>query len=119
MRAVIRFLKTKRCNCTEIYRQLHAVYDENAMSFQTIVQWCNMFENRHTHIEDAESEGRQSTATNAEIAASVNECILANRLMKIKFNELNISHGGVHKIVGDYLQFHKVCARWVPRLLTE
>jgi len=31
---------------------------------------------------------------------------------------LDMSHGSVHHIVHDVLQFHKVSARWVPRQLT-
>ncbi|XP_035210768.1 histone-lysine N-methyltransferase SETMAR-like [Stegodyphus dumicola] len=80
-----------------------------------------MFENGHTDIDDAEREGRPSTATNAETAARLNECILANRRITIDeiLNELDISHGSVYKIIADHLKFRKVCARWVPRLLTE
>lgn len=29
------------------------------------------------------------------------------------------SHGSVHKIITEQIKFHKVCARWVPCLLTE
>ncbi|XP_035209966.1 histone-lysine N-methyltransferase SETMAR-like [Stegodyphus dumicola] len=66
-------------------------------------------------------EGRPSTETNSEIAARVNECILANRRITIDeiSNKLDISRGSVHKIIADHLKFRKVCARWVPRLLTE
>ncbi|KFM62375.1 Histone-lysine N-methyltransferase SETMAR, partial [Stegodyphus mimosarum] len=76
-----------------------------------------MFENGRTDIDDAEREGRPATATTAR----VNECILANRRITINkiSNELDISHGSVHKIIADHLEFRKVCARWVPRLLTE
>jgi hypothetical protein len=31
---------------------------------------------------------------------------------------LDISHGSAHHIIHDVLQFHKLCARWVPRQLT-
>ncbi|KFM73297.1 hypothetical protein X975_07259, partial [Stegodyphus mimosarum] len=121
MRAIIRFLWAKSCNCTEIYGQLHEVYGENAMSRQAIAKWCNMFENGRTDIDDAKREGRPPTATNSEIAACVNECILANRRITINkiSNELDISHGSVDKIIADHLEFRKVCAQWVPRLLTE
>ncbi|KFM67462.1 Histone-lysine N-methyltransferase SETMAR, partial [Stegodyphus mimosarum] len=91
------------------------------MSRQAIAKWCNMFENGRTDIDDAEREGRPATATKSEIAARVNECILANRRITINkiSNERDISHGSVHKIIADHLEFRKVCARWVPRLLTE
>ncbi|XP_035220977.1 uncharacterized protein LOC118193925 [Stegodyphus dumicola] len=80
-----------------------------------------MFENGRTDIDDAERKGRPSTATNSEIAARVNECILTNRRKTIDeiSNEQDIFHGSVHKIIADHLIFRKVCARWVPRLLTE
>ncbi|GBO00689.1 hypothetical protein AVEN_218025-1 [Araneus ventricosus] len=100
MRAVIRFLWAKRCNCTEIYRQLHEMYSENAMPRQAIAKWCNMFENERTDIDDAMREGKPSTATNSEIVARVNESILANRRVAVDevTNKLDISHGIVNKI---------------------
>ncbi|XP_035227854.1 histone-lysine N-methyltransferase SETMAR-like [Stegodyphus dumicola] len=100
---------------------MHEVYGENAKSRQAIAKWCNMFEKGHTDIDDAECEGRPSTATNLEIAARMNECILASRRITIDgiLNELDISHGSVHKIIADHLKFRKVCARWVPHLSME
>ncbi|XP_035232347.1 uncharacterized protein LOC118204136 [Stegodyphus dumicola] len=111
MHAMIRFLWAKRCNCTKIYGKLHEVYGENAMSCQSIAKWSNMFENGRTDIDDAEHEGRLPTGTNSEIAARVNECILANRRITIDeiSNELDISHESVHKIIADYFKFRKVC----------
>jgi hypothetical protein len=32
---------------------------------------------------------------------------------------LQISHGSAHDIIHNRLGFHKVCARWVPKQLTE
>lgn len=32
--------------------------------------------------------------------------------------ELDISHGTVHHMIHDILQYHKVSARWVPRQLS-
>ncbi|GBM67303.1 hypothetical protein AVEN_37083-1 [Araneus ventricosus] len=93
------------CNCIEIYRQLHEVYDENAMLRQAIAKWCNMFENGRTDIDEAEREGRPSTATNSQFAARVNENILANRRVTVDeiANKLGISHGSVHKITVKHL----------------
>ncbi|GBN23082.1 hypothetical protein AVEN_40553-1 [Araneus ventricosus] len=109
--AVIR-LWAKRCNCIEIYRQLHEVSDENAMSRQAIAKWCNKFENGLTDINDAESEGRPSTARNSEIAAHVNDSILANRPVAVDeiANKLDISHGSAHTITVKHLEFNKVYA---------
>ncbi|GBL92168.1 hypothetical protein AVEN_91512-1 [Araneus ventricosus] len=112
MRAVIRFLWAKRCNCTENFRQLHEVHGENAISRQAITKWFSMFENGRTDIDDAESEGRPSTATKSEIAARVNESILANRRVAVDeiANKLDISHGSVHRITVKHLEFSNICA---------
>ena len=84
MHAMIRFLQEKRCNCREIYRQLHKVYGENAMSRQAIAKWCDIFENGLTDIDNAECEARPSTdAINSEIAARMNECMLASGHVRI------------------------------------
>ncbi|GBM13265.1 hypothetical protein AVEN_144404-1 [Araneus ventricosus] len=92
---------------------MHEVYDENGMSRQSrIAKWCNMFENGRTDIDDAEREGRPSTAINSEIAARVNESIFANRRATVDeiANNLDISHGRVHNITVEHLEFSKVCA---------
>ncbi|GBO45909.1 hypothetical protein AVEN_6563-1 [Araneus ventricosus] len=70
-----------------------------------------MFENGRTDIDD-EGEGRPSTRENSEIAARVNETILANRRVAVDeiTNKLDISHGSMHKITVKHLEFSKVCA---------
>lgn len=47
--------------------------------------------------------------------------VLANRRLTIDdvADELHISHGSAYEIIHDHLGFRKVCARWVPRQLTE
>ena len=47
--------------------------------------------------------------------------ILKNRRVSIDevAHSLNVGHGSAYKIVHDMLGFRKVCARWVPRELTE
>ncbi|GBN70764.1 hypothetical protein AVEN_254686-1 [Araneus ventricosus] len=82
------------------------------MSRQATAKWCNMFENGRKDIDDAEREGRPSTATNSEIAARVNERILTNRrvaVVEIK-NKLGISHGSVYRNTVKHLEFSKFCA---------
>ncbi|GBM19611.1 hypothetical protein AVEN_107288-1 [Araneus ventricosus] len=73
---------------------------------------CNMFENEHNDVDDAYSERRPSTVTNAVIASRVNERILAKRHVRAGeiADELDISHGGAHKIIVEHLEFRKVCA---------
>ncbi|GBM33847.1 hypothetical protein AVEN_175684-1 [Araneus ventricosus] len=82
------------------------------MSRQAIAKRRNIFEDGRAYIDDAGREGRPSTATNSEIAALVNESLLANRRVAVDeiANKLDISHGSVHKIAVKHLEFRKVCA---------
>jgi hypothetical protein len=34
-------------------------------------------------------------------------------------NQVEISHGSAYEIIHNRLGFHKVCAQWVPKQLTE
>ncbi|GBO44930.1 hypothetical protein AVEN_210650-1 [Araneus ventricosus] len=65
-----------------------------------------------TDTDNAELEGRPSTATNSEVAARVNESILGNRRVAVDeiANKLDISHGSMYKITAKHLEFNKVCA---------
>ena len=89
MRALIRFLCTKRWYCCEIYQQFHEVFGENAMSRQAIPKWYDMLENRRTNIDYTEHERRLSTKTNSEIIAQcTNECMFANRPFIVRFSRV-------------------------------
>ncbi|GFS99359.1 mariner Mos1 transposase [Nephila pilipes] len=48
----------------------------------------------------------------------MHSCIQTHNNRQIA-NELDISRRNVHEINADHLQFHKICARWMRRLLTE
>lgn len=43
VRAVIRFLHARNVSAAEIHRQLVEVYGEEAMSRQSVVNWCSGF----------------------------------------------------------------------------
>ncbi|GBM40279.1 hypothetical protein AVEN_248300-1 [Araneus ventricosus] len=64
---------------------------------------------------------RQISSTSSEIVAYVNERVLANTRVTADeiAHKLDISHGIMHKIIVEHLEFRKICARWVPRLVTE
>jgi len=49
-----------------------------------------------------------------EVIVKENRCITVNEIAA----HMDMSHGSAYHIVHDVLQFHKVCAKWVPRQLT-
>jgi hypothetical protein len=52
--AVIRFLPAKNMSAAEIHREICAVYGRNEMSDGTVRQWCRMFKDGRTDVQDEE-----------------------------------------------------------------
>ena len=120
VRAVVRFLNARNFSAAEIHRQLVEVYGKNVTSRQSVVKWCSKFKNGRVETDDYARSGRPITAHTTENKARVERALLENRRLTIDEleDELNISHGSIVRIIKD-LNFHKVCARWVPRALSE
>lgn len=97
------------------------MYGDIAFSRQAISKWCELFENGRTNMEDDYRQGRPSTSVTDDNVERVHQLVLANRRITVDeiVAELRISHGSVHYIISEKLQCRKICARWVPRLLTE
>ena len=57
-----------------------------------------------------------------DLVNAVDEKICEDRQFTISSLELefpNVGRTTLHKIVSEKFKFRKLCARWVPRLLTE
>jgi hypothetical protein len=80
-----------------------------------------MFKNGRTSVTDDERSERPSMSTTEENTERTCAMILGNQRVTIDevAYHLLISHGSVHEIIHSRLGFHKVCARWVPKQLTE
>lgn len=120
IRAVIRFLNAKQISPTEIHCQLIEVYGENCISVQHVRKWCREFSEGRMEIHDENRSGRPSVSDG--VVEKVETILLEDR--RITINELallipEISSATIHKILTEKLGYHKVCARWVPRMLTE
>jgi len=67
-----------------------------------------------------EGAGRPSTATSDDNIEHVPDMVLLDRRLTIDevANCLKISNGSAYEIIRNRLDFHKVCARWIPKQLT-
>lgn len=99
---------------------LDECYSDSAPSEATIRKWFAKFRTGHMSIEDDERSGRPKEVVTAENVKKVHKIILNDR--KVKLSEiaetLKISKERVGHIVHEYLGFRKLCAKWVPRMLT-
>jgi hypothetical protein len=106
---VIRFLWEEGLPGGQIHQRMCAQYGDNALSHKVVCEWTEMLKNGRMSVTDAERLGHPTTV------------ILQNRRVTINeiAKQLNISIGSAYSVVHDNLQFHKVCARWVPKELRD
>jgi len=97
------------------------VYGDSSPLFSTIKKWAAEFKRGHTSLEDDPREGRPKSATTTpEIIEQVHGMVLDDRRMKVReiAETIDISKECVGYILHEELGMKKLCARWVPRLLT-
>ncbi|GBN15728.1 hypothetical protein AVEN_135083-1 [Araneus ventricosus] len=119
--SVIRFLNAKKVKPAEIHRQLVEIYGENVMTDGMVRKWVRQFNDGRTNIQDEARSGRPSVVKDGSVA-KVNEKIRENRRFTIRMlsdESPQISKTVLHEIVTNRLNYHKLCSRWVPKMLTD
>ncbi|UYV77720.1 hypothetical protein LAZ67_15002046, partial [Cordylochernes scorpioides] len=125
LRSLIRFFTAKKENVVNIHRNLVSVYGEGCMSIQMVRRWRSWFLEGRKNVHDDEQSGRPVTATDNAAVAVVRYVVEADRRVtidEIRFRlppGIEIGRSSIGTIMSDVLNFRKVCARWVPRLLSE
>jgi len=120
-RSVIRFLWAEGVPGAQIHLRMCAQYGYKVLSRRIFYEWIEMFENGRTNVTDAEHSGRPATATTSWNEERTLELIRENRRITVEevAGRLNVSVGSVYSLIHDGLKFSNVCARWVPKELTE
>lgn len=119
-RAIIKFLTKEGENASNIHQRLVNVYHDTAPAYSTVAKWTAEFKRGRLSIKDDERPGRPVEVINDEICARTEQLVMSDRRIKIIqiATELRISCGSVWTILHEKLGMSKVCARWVPRMLT-
>jgi len=118
--AVIKFFVKEGLTPNEIYSKFVKVYGDSSPLFSTIKKWAAEFKYGHTRLENDPHEGHPESATTSEIIEEVHDMVLDDRQMKVReiAETIGISKEHVGYILHEELDMKKLCARWVPRLLT-
>jgi hypothetical protein len=91
------------------------------MNRQKVAKWCHEFNAGKTDVLDERRTGTPSLINN-DLFKKFEENICADRqLMISKWHEvfLEVSKSLVHEIVKERLNYHKLYAWWLPKMLTE
>lgn len=120
-RAVIRFLTLQGKGPKVIQDEMMEVYKEYCPSYSTIKFWCAEFKRGRTSLRDDPRSGRPAITITDDVVASVHRVVEENRRVTTHqiARELGISYVTVWKILRHHLLMSKVCAKWVPKLLTR
>jgi len=119
-RALIKFFVKEGLTPNEIHSKFIKVYEDYSPSFSTIKKWTTEFKCGHTSLEVDPREGRPKSGTTPEIIEQVHDMVLDAQQMKVLgiSENIGISKECVGYILHEELDMKKLCARWVPRLLT-
>jgi histone-lysine N-methyltransferase SETMAR len=119
-KAVVEFLTKEGNTAKNISDRLKTVYGDNCLSYASVKRWVVHFKNGESDICDKPRSGRPPSVATPEKKASVDGLIRNNRRISCRViaDSVGISLGTAQTIVAE-LGYSKVCARWVPRQLTE
>lgn len=119
-RAVIKFLIAESVPSTEIYDRLLQVFRDSCLSRTQVFEWAKRFREGRCDVLDDPRPGRPLTATDPATVIRVEELVRQDRRVTIEqiADIVDVSTGAVHQILHDSLNMRKVCARWVPKMLT-
>jgi len=119
-RVVIKFFVKEGLTPKEIHFKFIKVYGDSSPSFSTIKKWAAEFKRGHTGLEDDPCEGRPKRTPPPELTEQVHSMVLDDRKMKVHeiAETIGISKECVGYILHEELDMKKLCARWVPCLLT-
>lgn len=117
---MIKFLTLRRNSAAEIHRQLMETYGPDVMTCSKVFKWVKEFKEGRTDTHDEERSGRPSVVSE-ELVQQVDEKIRSDRRVTLdSLHEMfpHISRTVMGEIVSEKLDYRKLCARWVPKMLT-
>jgi len=120
VRSVVRFLNAKCEHPAEIHKQIVAVYG-NFMNRQNVTRLCREFSEGRTDVHDDQRSGRPSVISDDFLQEFEGE-IRANLRVTIReFHYITpeVSKTTIHEVVTEKLGYRKLCASWVPKMLTD
>ena len=106
---------------TEIRADLQKVYGNGALKYATICKWLRHFNDGWESIENDPRVGRPVSVFTEKNVATVKTLIEEDACYTVQeIQELSGIHSlSVLKILRERLRLCKICARWVPHLLTD
>ena len=122
--AVIEFLVAEGCEPKEIHARLKNVYGDETIDISNVRRWvvnAKKVNSGSLKISDLSRSGRRKTAVTDGNVQKIDDLIHENRrITQHKIARIvGISKERVNHIISNELEYRKIYARWVPRMLTD
>jgi hypothetical protein len=100
---------------------LLTVYSDEALSGSNVFEWFKLFKDGRADLQDDPRSGRPSTSRNANTIANIREMVTGDRRLTLRMmlDVININKETVRQILHEDLRKRKICAKFVPRSLTD
>jgi len=97
------------------------VYGDSAMKKTAVYKWVKRFSEGRESVTDEGRSGRPETSRTEENIAKVRQIVRENRRLIVRSiaEQVKIDRETVWKILTEDLDMSKVCAKMVPKNLTE
>ena len=97
------------------------VNGDNAMKKTAVYKWVKRFSEGRESVTDEERSGRPATSRTEENIANVRQILRTNRRLTVRSiaEQVNVDRETVRGILTEDLDMSKVCAKMVPKELTE
>lgn len=118
-RIVIRFLVRENVKTADIVTRLQAQFGNETLSTSQVYRWAKSFAEGRDMVENEPHNRRPRTSITPDNIKRVEEMILEDRRVTVRdlSEEVGISIGSIESIIHNHLEYRKITARWVPRLL--
>ena len=120
-RAVIKFCVDIGKTPTETHKFIKQSVTHSNVSRSLVFKWHMRFSDGRGSLIDDKREGRLSFKTSDVVKNEVRDVIDGDRRLTVRevANKCIISKTTVHEILVQELHMNRICARWVPRMLSE
>ena len=105
----------------QIFNELCGIYGPQTISMRTVFRWVKAFKAGKFSVEDDTRPERPKTSVTKAIITAVKIVVKQDARLSVRYiaSCTAISEGSMQTILKKHLDLRKVCARWVPHLLTE
>ncbi|XP_055916518.1 protein GVQW3-like [Eupeodes corollae] len=119
-RAVIKYFYLKGLKPKEIKEEMDSTLGTSCPSYSTIKQWVSEFKKGRVSTSNEPRSRRPVEVTNPDMIEKIHQIVLEDRRLKVGeiAKTCKMSNERVQNILHQHLPMQKLCARWVPRLLT-